>query len=132
MESEPGALTVPFELTHVRYAAGDAVGYTLALASLTPLAIVVALGTLVAIRRDVRTISFFTGALERPSARRARSAPRSRPPAPAAAPTAPERRRRDRQRGHQQRAQAHHPPAAAAGCVCRRPPARVCAAGRRD
>ena len=85
MESEPGALTVPFELTHVRYAAGDAVGYTLALASLTPLAIVVALGTLVAIRRDVRTISFFTGALERPSARRARSAPRSRPPAPAAA-----------------------------------------------
>jgi hypothetical protein len=61
MEAEPGALTVPFELTHVRYAPGDVVGYALALVSLMPLAVTVALATLVAVRRDVRTITFFQG-----------------------------------------------------------------------
>ena len=55
------SLTVPFELTHVRYAAGDHVGYALAVASLTPLAAVVALAALAAVRRDTRTISFFAG-----------------------------------------------------------------------
>jgi len=64
MDREPGALTVPFELTHVRYPPGDYMGQALAVVSLLPLGIVVALSTLVVARRDVRCISFFVGTPE--------------------------------------------------------------------
>jgi len=50
-----------FSLTHVRYDEGDLLGLGLAIASLVPIAAIVSLSTIVAVRRDVRTISLLGG-----------------------------------------------------------------------
>ncbi|XP_019852040.1 PREDICTED: dolichyldiphosphatase 1-like [Amphimedon queenslandica] len=50
-------------LTHVEYTEGDRVGYLLAWSSLFPIFILISFLTLVAIRRDLFTVFFFTGLL---------------------------------------------------------------------
>lgn len=52
-----------FSLTHVTYAQGDPLGQVLAIASLAPVFIVVMFVTLIASRRDMRTMMFFAGQL---------------------------------------------------------------------
>ncbi|KAG1682496.1 Dolichyldiphosphatase 1 [Nymphon striatum] len=52
---------VPISLTHVEYPEGDWFGKLLALASLSPLVILVSFVTLIIFRRDLHTICFLSG-----------------------------------------------------------------------
>jgi len=59
---DPSHLTT-FRLTEVKYDPSDPLGLVLAVASLLPIALLVAFPTLILFRRDLRTITFFAGQL---------------------------------------------------------------------